>query len=500
MVSFLEIFSIHFAAVEASLLRNFEDGWLCDVSSVNLEDKANTSNESDVVTQQTKVEGATDIAEDVEKILPDCSQPEERTTQESNKTSDLPKAVQTPQRRSKRSRVRSKVNVNPDDEEADDSGSPGEESKTPCMCPLCLHSFSLVNNLRRHLLKYHQVEWSVYLKASENHTGVLNIREKIIILQNIDKSKCSFPDVEVCKICSQPLGSAGRARSIHLRRKHGVTMEEYDKMSDMSPQEMDVFLRKRSEVKSSKENPGEYCQQCQKPFTSLSTYAAHVRAMHPKDDELKLDLEKKRSASNTSSIVMSCPLCPEVRNGKAIFRHFKDIHSKDSNYTSLLNNLRESHKAKFLASERNRYRKLVNLSAKCKFCHQEFEHRWARTRHQRKCSQNPNPPKLYHCTRCARIYFSESRFEKHKLMHTEADEYSCEFCGKRYRNKSGLYVHLRKAHDIQMKAPNYKHVCNICEKRFFDRSRLNDHMLRHAGETASFQILNTVSIFQACDL
>ena len=254
-----------------------------------------------------------------------------------------------------------------------------------------------------------------------------------------------------------------------------------DRLADEG--EKEAFLIEKLNKRKEKRSKSQLCSVCNKTFSSLASYAVHVKAMHRDNEEVLLEMEKRRSASNTSQLTMTCPLCPEVRNGKAIFRHFRDLHCKHADFDKLMGELQDYYKQSFLKFERDKYRKvLLKQSAKCKFCQKEFEHRWARSRHQRKCPQNPQPTRFLHCSVCTRSFSCESQLSEHKKQHQGGQEYCCEYCGTSYKNKSGLYVHLRKAHDIKMKAPNFRHTCSVCSKKFFDKNRYEEHVKRHTGK------------------
>lgn len=277
------------------------------------------------------------------------------------------------------------------------------------ICPVCLDSFCKQETLKRHLLKFHQVPWKTYAEAIKVDSEDLKcVRDKIS-----ESLKRTFADLELCCICQLPISLSGRSRREHLRCEHDITMEEYNTVLSMSEEERQGFLEEKS-AKRKENKSSEFCGLCNKYFSTLSVHTTHVRTMHPNNTQMLLDLEKKRSAYNTSTIVMQCPLCTEQRNGKAIFRHFKDLHGKHSDYVAMQKELTDKYKEQHLAHERNRYRdKLLSRTANCKFCEKEFPHRWARARHQSKCPANPNPTKLHHCSICMRSYTTREKLDAH---------------------------------------------------------------------------------------
>ncbi|XP_063370737.1 zinc finger protein 37-like [Cydia amplana] len=75
----------------------------------------------------------------------------------------------------------------------------------------------------------------------------------------------------------------------------------------------------------------------------------------------------------------------------------------------------------------------------------------------------------------------------HILSHTGAKPYSCEICKKRFAQKSYLNRHV-KSHTgsslnthIRSHAGAKPYSCDICKKRFARKSNLNTHILSHTG-------------------
>jgi hypothetical protein len=183
----------------------------------------------------------------------------------------------------------------------------------------------------------------------------------------------------------------------------------------MNPEARSSFLQEKCIAMEAKGKVKEHCDLCDKSFSCMSSYHKHVKTFHADNEDLRQSIEKKISAHNTSNVVLQCPLCNEERNGKAIFRHFKEIHGQDSRYEILLLELQKNHKKQSLIHEKIRYQmEQVGKTAECKFCGREFPQRWARNRHQRKCAQNPNPLKLHHCTICNKAYTTKEKLEQHK--------------------------------------------------------------------------------------
>ncbi|KAF0288697.1 Zinc finger protein 90 [Amphibalanus amphitrite] len=58
----------------------------------------------------------------------------------------------------------------------------------------------------------------------------------------------------------------------------------------------------------------------------------------------------------------------------------------------------------------------------------------------------------------------------------ELHSYSCRICGKTFKLKGAVVVHMR-VHSLER-----KHSCNYCDMKFKDTNSLRQHIRRHTGE------------------
>lgn len=83
------------------------------------------------------------------------------------------------------------------------------------------------------------------------------------------------------------------------------------------------------------------------------------------------------------------------------------------------------------------------------------------------------------CTICGQVMRDKYILTRHiKLMHTVQPAVSCETCGKTFKCKRNLSVHMT---NVCME-PTRLYPCTICGKEFRRKNKLKEHMSTHTGK------------------
>ena len=77
----------------------------------------------------------------------------------------------------------------------------------------------------------------------------------------------------------------------------------------------------------------------------------------------------------------------------------------------------------------------------------------------------------YTCNICEKVFTRQTTLEEHQNIHKEENKQKCEYCGKQFSTVSNLKQHL-KIHTGNQKT----FQCNICQKEFTRKNRLDTHM------------------------
>ncbi|XP_033231839.1 zinc finger protein 761-like [Belonocnema kinseyi] len=106
------------------------------------------------------------------------------------------------------------------------------------------------------------------------------------------------------------------------------------------------------------------------------------------------------------------------------------------------------------------------------------------TRGKRKMRKpNYELEKKYKCEKCDHSYVSKANLYRHTTFECNVEpQFSCEFCGRRFKQKTSLKVHLDRLHQIKVPQKSViKYQCDQCPRSYSWPKSLNQHKrLEHA--------------------
>lgn len=134
---------------------------------------------------------------------------------------------------------------------------------------------------------------------------------------------------------------------------------------------------------------------------------------------------------------------------------------------------------------------------KCNLCSKSYKTRYLLKVHKKTHTE------VYECTMCGLKFQRILGLQRHQIRShsTESKKYICDYCGKQFKLKSDIFVHISNAHSIDrhicdvcgrtvkyLKCHMRKHLqkrdqnkfsCHLCRKMFASQTKLDNHLLMH---------------------
>ncbi|CAF4888794.1 unnamed protein product [Pieris macdunnoughi] len=210
------------------------------------------------------------------------------------------------------------------------------------------------------------------------------------------------------------------------------------------------------------------CKICLQSFDTLETLMEHLKCEHNKN--ISTDINNHILPFKFDSEPLRCFICLNV------FNKFKAL--QEHMHTHYRNFICDVCDAGFV----NRHILLCHREAhklgtfNCKQCTEVFDTMRKLKQHERKIHHGFNMP--YKCGYC------DERFKEsfHKYEHLAkvhgivGPSVKCQACERTFTTQQTLLLHTKKYHLMQK-----QHKCSYCDKAFFGKRELNDHIVKHTG-------------------
>ncbi|XP_056142893.1 zinc finger protein 665 [Lampris incognitus] len=212
----------------------------------------------------------------------------------------------------------------------------------------------------------------------------------------------------------------------------------------------------------------------------ISYTAADLRA-HMLIHEAEHEKLENRSKSVNENINKSwekghtCPHCPSTfRDESSFYGHLLKVHKSINHYLEKWRT-RPINKCSQLNSD-NVQGKLKSdgrssKSYMCPECGKMFRHRSVLELHMRIHSKD----KRYQCKVCGKGFRFSSYLQQHLIIHTGKKPYKCPDCGKDFAFLQNMKTHQKLHQEKPFR-------CTSCRRGYSDEAQLQHHMLSHNGE------------------
>ncbi|CAG9789591.1 unnamed protein product [Diatraea saccharalis] len=200
-------------------------------------------------------------------------------------------------------------------------------------------------------------------------------------------------------------------------------------------------------------------------FASLKNHLLikHKKGIDPKSNDGMLPFK-------LTSNLFKCTICDITYAEYKTLNHHMNIHFQ--------NFICEQCGAGFVTPDRLRTHAFSHETGSfpCNGCDKIFKSANAKNEHFATVHMKVKRHRCPHCPETFRNYFQRNKHISN-VHGVKLKEFKCTLCPKVFISSGKLGVHIRTVH-LKLK----RYSCDVCEWRFYSKSELKDHMVRHGGE------------------
>ncbi|CAG6015741.1 unnamed protein product [Menidia menidia] len=241
-------------------------------------------------------------------------------------------------------------------------------------------------------------------------------------------------------------------------------------LSDASSKPAPVSAQEKENTSQNEETKRIFhCPLCPQTFCVPANLRAHM-LIHEAEYE---KLERAPQPPKYWEKGHTCPDCPSVyRDESSLKVHLLSVHKSTTQYLE-----RFAPRQQFTpVISDNVQGKWKSESAdikshKCSECGKAFRHRSVLELHMRIHSKD----KPYQCKVCGKGFRFSSYLQQHIIIHTGKKPYKCPECGKEFAFLQNMRTHQKLHQEKPFR-------CTSCRKGYSDETQLQHHMLSHNGD------------------
>ncbi|XP_041844399.1 zinc finger protein 208 isoform X2 [Melanotaenia boesemani] len=281
-----------------------------------------------------------------------------------------------------------------------------------------------------------------------------------------------------CPECGKKFAFAQNMKAHCRQHRLGETNSVSEPPSKQAPAPgQDVVKKAGKENAQQSEEPKRTfnCPLCPQTFSVPAKLRAHMLIHEAEYEKLERTPQTQRDANKYWEKGHTCPHCPSIyRDESSLKVHLLSVHKTTTQY---LEKFAEPPKQQFtpLATDnvqgKWKNESLSIKSYKCSECGKTFRHRSVLELHMRIHSKD----KPYQCKVCGKGFRFSSYLQQHLIIHTGKKPYKCPDCGKEFAFLQNMRTHQKLHQEKPFR-------CTSCRKGYSDETQLQQHMLSHNGD------------------
>lgn len=216
------------------------------------------------------------------------------------------------------------------------------------------------------------------------------------------------------------------------------------------------------------------CPLCPQTYPTPANLRAHMLIHEAEYEKLERAPRSPRETHKYWDKGYTCPHCPQVyRDESSLNVHLLSVHKSVAQY---LEPVGAPPKTQLNPNSDYALGKLKSdgisiKSYKCSECGKAFRHRSVLELHMRIHSKD----KPYQCKVCGKGFRFSSYLQQHLIIHTGKKPYKCPDCGKDFAFLQNMKTHQKLHQEKPFR-------CTSCRKGYSDETQLQHHMLSHNGD------------------
>lgn len=224
------------------------------------------------------------------------------------------------------------------------------------------------------------------------------------------------------------------------------------------------------------------CTFCDKKFTDKSAVSAHVRSVHEPNKSTKGSSKRSYATMiGRDEVTLKCNVITSKSNKKTS-RKRKIISSKgtEANEVKSMQTsgkcIMETENTNLTSRSTNEAKHGIEKKFGCTKCSRKYSTNWNRLRHEQSHISLQRP---FKCDICEKTYIWKQDLNRHKLNHLHR-KYKCKICHKVLSRRDNLRNHMQSVH--QQELPLFRSnclsraaKCDTCSKTFRSKQSLVQH-------------------------